>query len=353
MCSKNWQNKTSGAKVTVTMAEKKLRRASNSSLNLRVHMNDNYVVVNDVSSSVEFEKYIQFARGSFDNAVRLFRKKDYQRAYVDFTKFTKFAQEKLPAHQGFSRERSDKAKVWLNQAVESAIQFLEEISFQLDVLEDQRQNPDSRATLLTEMQKHEVDIYVPEWIEEDSDDEELKAKSHTHSTLTQNHFPNQHHAHHLPAELKHSQSTSVAPHPHLPVEYVAPSLQHQCSAPVYAGSPRAGSGVQQGNGYHLQPPQGAGYASQSPRAAHSPAMMPHSPHGAHVYAPPAYAASSPHAHSPRHPGLHSNHAYDATVHSLVYHATAYAAPHEHSRSVLPGVSQDDAAILQYYRAYTT
>jgi hypothetical protein len=340
------------------MAEKKLRRASNSSLNLRVHMNDNYVVVNDVCSSVEFNKYIQFARGSFDNAVRLFRKKDYQRAYVDFTKFTKFAQEKLPAHHGFSRERSNKAKVWLNQAVEAATQFLEEISFQLDVLEDQRQNPDSRATLLTEMQKHEADIYVPEWIEEDSDDED-ETRSRTHQgaahTLTQNHFPNQHHAHHLSVELRHGQSTSIAPHQHLPVEYVSPSLQHQYSAPGYVGSPRAGSGVQHGTGYQLQPPSGVGYSSHSPRGGYSPAMVPHSPHGAHVYAPPAYAASSPRASSAHHAGLYSsgNHVHDAAAHSLAYHATAYAAPLEHSRSVLPGVSQDDAAILQYYRAYTT
>jgi hypothetical protein len=237
------------------------------------------------------------------------------------------------------------------------MQFIEEISFQLDVLEDQRQNPDSRAGFLMEMQSHDVDIYVPEWIKEDSDDED-QAQSRAHNgtahTLTQNHFPNQQYGHHFPGELRHShsQATPAAPHPHLPVEYAAPSLQHQYSAPVYVASPRGGSGAQQSAGYHLQVPQGAGYVSQSPRAGHAPVVVPQSPHGAHVYAPPSYVASSPHAHPPHSPGVHS-HFHDATAHSLAYHATAYANPHEHSRSVLPGVSQDDASILQYYRAYTT
>eukprot|EP01032_Pedospumella_encystans_P007679 gene7679-9185_t len=73
------------------MADKKLRRCTGSSLNLRTQMDQNYVIVHDVSSNVSFEKYIQFARGCFDQAIKLYNKKDYQRAYVDFTKFHQFS----------------------------------------------------------------------------------------------------------------------------------------------------------------------------------------------------------------------------------------------------------------------
>ena len=370
----------------LNMAEKKLRRATGSSANLRAHMNEHFVIVHDVSSNVSFEKYLQFARGSFDNAVRLYNKKDYNRAYVDFTKFQKFVEEKLPAHQGYDgdNERTEKAKNWLSQASEAAAEFVEEISFQLDVIEDIKQNPNSRATFMTEMQKHEADIFVPDWFEVDSDDEEGK-----HSRSRSHHSPSQHPqvAHHC-IDVQHSgqgqqirQTTlkvSTLP-PHLRTEFPTqsyPSPQHLAPALSISTSPHSGRTSHSAHSPYVS-------AAGSPYSAHAGHMQsyPSSPH-----AQPALHSGSPH-HAPAYPS--SPHAQPALYSGSPHHAPAYSSsphahptlhsgsPHHHSahvppggsylgsprthttarthspksKYVLPGVTQEDAAIMNYYRCY--
>ena len=409
------------------MAEKKLRRATGSSANLRAHMNEHFVIVHDVSSNVSFEKYLQFARGSFDNAVRLYNKKDYNRAYVDFTKFQKFVEEKLPAHQGYDgdNERTEKAKNWLSQASEAAAEFVEEISFQLDVIEDIKQNPNSRATFMTEMQKHEADIFVPDWFEVDSDDEEGK-----HSRSRSHHSPSQHPqvAHHC-IDVQHSgqgqqirQTTlkvSTLP-PHLRTEFPTqsyPSPQHLAPALSISTSPHSGrtshsayspyvsaaGSPYSAQGGHMQSYPSSPHAqptlhSGSPHHAPAYPSNPHAQPALHSGSPhhaPAYP-SSPHAHPTLHSGsLHhapaypsSPHAHSALHSGSPHHAPAYpSSPHAQpvlhsgsphhsghvppggsylgsprthttarthspkSKYVLPGVTQEDAAIMNYYRCY--
>ena len=367
------------------MAEKKLRRATGSSANLRAHMNEHFVIVHDVSSNVSFEKYLQFARGSFDNAVRLYNKKDYNRAYVDFTKFQKFVEEKLPAHQGYDgdNERTEKAKNWLSQASEAAAEFVEEISFQLDVIEDIKQNPNSRATFMTEMQKHEADIFVPDWFEVDSDDEEGK-----HSRSRSHHSPSQHPqvAHHY-IDVQHSgqgqqirQTTlkvSTLP-PHLRTEFPTqsyPSPQHLAPALSISTSPHSGRTSHSayspyvsaaGSPYSAQ----GGHMQSYPSSPHAqPTLHSGSPHHAPAYpsnphAQPALHSGSPH-HAPAYPS--SPHA-QPVLHSGSPHHSGHVppggsylgSPRTHttarthspkSKYVLPGVTQEDAAIMNYYRCY--
>lgn len=323
------------------MSERKLRRSSNSSLNLRAQMNDNYVVVHDVSSNVAFEKYIQFARSSFDNAVRLYNKKDYQRAYVDFTKFQKFVEEKLPSHEGYQTERGEKATIWLMQATEAAVQFLDEISFQLDVIEDQKLHPDSRAGFMTELQQHVVDIYVPEWIDSDSDDEEEKMRTHAHH----GHVPHQHVPFQAPlhgAEHQHS------------LHLQRPDLQHAHSAPVHL--PHQQYQVPASPHYHShgapQHYEGAAAHAHSPRAPlhHSasvdynghPHAHPHSPMAAHPHSP-----MYQHSHAAA-PGTPNNGLYNHNLHHA--EQAPNRVPYVHH---LPGLSPDDGAIMQYYRAFNT
>lgn len=380
------------------MAEKKLRRATGSSANLRAHMNEHFVIVHDVSSNVSFEKYLQFARGSFDNAVRLYNKKDYNRAYVDFTKFQKFVEEKLPAHQGYDgdNERTEKAKNWLSQASEAAAEFVEEISFQLDVIEDIKQNPNSRATFMTEMQKHEADIFVPDWFEADSDDEEGK-----HSRSRSHHSPTQHpqtayyqhihsHTHSPYIDAQHSSQGQQIRQTTLKVSTLPPHLRTEFPAQSYP-SPQ--------HMQHLPPALSISTSPHSGRtshSAHSPhvsvAGSPYSAHGGHVQSYP----SSPHAHLTLHSGSpHHAPAYPSSPHAQpvqhsgsLHHAPAYPSiPHAHpahnsgsphhnghvppggsyldsprthttarthspkSKYVLPGVTQEDASIMNYYRCY--
>ena len=159
------------------MGDSSLRRCSGSSLELRAQMDQNYVIVHAVCSLVSLEMYIHFARGCFDLAVQLYNKKYYQRAYVDFAKFHQFVKDKLPTHHNYDEGRTEGAKVWLAQADESCLQFLEEIIFQLDALLDEKPHPNSQSEFLAAMPEHKVDIYVPEWIDVDSHGVENDAKS--------------------------------------------------------------------------------------------------------------------------------------------------------------------------------
>ena len=159
------------------MSDSSLRRCSGSSLELRAQMDQNYVIVHAVCSLVSLEMYIHFARGCFDLAVQLYNKKYYQRAYVDFAKFHQFVKDKLPTHHNYDEGRTEGAKVWLAQADESCLQFLEEIVFQLDALLDEKPHPNSQSEFLAAMPEHKADIFVPEWIGVDSHGEENDAKS--------------------------------------------------------------------------------------------------------------------------------------------------------------------------------
>ena len=159
------------------MGDSSLRRCSGSSLELRAQMDQNYVIVHAVCSLVSLEMYIHFARGCFDLAVQLYNKKYYQRAYVDFAKFHQFVKDKLPAHHNYVEGRTEGAKVWLAQADESCLQFLEEIIFQLDALLDEKPHPNSQSEFLAAMPEHKANINVPEWIGVDSCGEENDAQS--------------------------------------------------------------------------------------------------------------------------------------------------------------------------------
>mmetsp|Transcript_18717 Transcript_18717/g.31360 ORF Transcript_18717/g.31360 Transcript_18717/m.31360 type:complete len:234 (-) Transcript_18717:548-1249(-) len=138
---------------------------TNSSLGTRSLLQQNYVVVPEVSSTIAIEKYISFARSSFYYAVRLFRKGDYNRAFVDFNKFQTFVREKLPDHTDFHDERGVRFKKWIDEATDSASQFIEEISYQLDVIEDKKNNPGGMADLLKMDDVEVANIPVPDWID--------------------------------------------------------------------------------------------------------------------------------------------------------------------------------------------
>jgi hypothetical protein len=73
---------------------------TNSSLTAREVLKQDYAVVPEVSSTVDLEKYISYARSAFYNAAKLYQKGDLKRAFVDFEKFQKFANEQLPNHAG-------------------------------------------------------------------------------------------------------------------------------------------------------------------------------------------------------------------------------------------------------------
>ncbi len=347
------------------MADKKLRRCTGSSLNLRAQMDQNYVIVHDVSSNVSFEKYIQFARGCFDQAVKLYNKKDYQRAYVDFTKFHQFVKDKLPSHQNYNNGRAEVAKIWLAQADEACTQFLEEISFQLDTMEDEKLNPNSRSPFLVEMQKHKVDIFVPEWIDVDSDDEEgTAARAHANHRMhgelhlrhnTEQHRPNFHQQHVAapPQHLPHSHSTSELPPPraHAPLHRVTHSDPRDYKS--HTESQDLAQAIQESLMSAQSPPFDAYFHAQQQHTQHSPFRESYE-HRAHYARAELHAEQIQLLHHHHSVGsghyTHSDASYEHR-HQYSSHTTS------HSSSlpfyVAPGLTQDDAAILRYCKAYTT
>ena len=335
-------------------------------------MDQNYVIVHDVSSNVSFEKYIQFARGCFDQAIKLYNKKDYQRAYVDFTKFHQFVRDKLPSHQNYDNGRTEVAKIWLAQADEACTQFLEEISFQLDTMEDEKLNPNSRSPFLVEMQKHNVDIFVPEWIDVDSDDDEDSATRKNkvevsvnrsnidrrmHGELNLRHCAEQHnptfHQQHVaapPQHLPHSHSTSELP-PHAPLHRATHSDPRDYKS--HTESQDLAQAIQ----------ESLMSAQSLPLDAYSHAQL------QHTHQSPtreSYEHRVHHARAELHAEqkhlLHHNHSVGSSHYShsdVVYeHRHQQYSSHSsaHSSSlpyyVAPGLTQDDAAILRYCKAYT-
>lgn len=371
------------------MADKSLRRSSGSSLNLRNHMNDNYVIVHNVSSSVAFEKYIQFARSVFSYAVRLYNKKDYQRAYVDFTKFQRFVHEKLPSHEGYDHERYLHAKKWLLQADEAASQFLEEISFQLDILEDQKLNPDSRSVFMQEMQKHVVDIIIPEWIDSEIPHHSDGGSSRSRSTSNA-------HDHHLKEHSSSPSTSSVYGRSSSQSKALAYTNTHVHAHSHAGASPRATHahhndhpGIASDPAHlQLKPPSsqelyhhhtGQSYPhtpSSSSSSQHYSEVVHHSqqPQRAHavpLHLAPVHAVGS-HGHSAgrsgsnspaqsAHRSVHHSHgvyngdgmyqaSFSHTPRPAGHHLSAAAAAPP--KFVLPGIYAEDAAIMRYYRMYT-
>jgi hypothetical protein len=340
------------------MSEKKLRRTSNSSVDLRAHMNDNYVIVQDVSSMVSFNKYFQYARGMFDSAVRLYNKKEYQRAYVDFTKFLKFVDEKLPGHKDYIGENSESAKGWLDQARESASQFIEETSFQLDVIQDMRNNPDSRSSLIVEMQQHAPDIYIPAWMDPDSDDDDdhvppaagsMRGPGQLQSHIMDHHWQN--------SPDNHYSGNRAGQH----VPFQSPAVQHfHHDQHVGQHHTREGYYDQNLSGWTQQ--LHASYVAAS--HSHTSPFIDHMrTHGLHVRQQlqqdaPHYAAHHVNQLSQQVSTQYqqqSTTGYSATVQSTAYGSSTVRYSSRHSQtqavSVLPGVSFEDASILNHYREY--
>ncbi|KAJ1417423.1 hypothetical protein B484DRAFT_400827, partial [Ochromonadaceae sp. CCMP2298] len=119
---------------------------TNSSLPAREVLKQDYAVVPEVSSTVDLEKYISYARSAFYDAAKLYQKGDLKRAYVDFEKFQKFANEQLPNHADYDTERGAIFHTWLEEALESASSHVDEIEYLLDVAEDSK-NPDGFAAM--------------------------------------------------------------------------------------------------------------------------------------------------------------------------------------------------------------
>lgn len=300
-------------------------------------MDDNYVVVQEVSHKVDFDKYFQFARGMFENAVRLYNQKDYQRAYVDFCKFQKFVVEKLPSHDRYS-DSVESMKIWLQEASESASQFIEETSFQMDIIEDLRNNPNSRASFVANVQQHAADIFVPSWEGPDSDNE-WGVGSHGTKDAWSHKWHYESSIRTMPrngagsSQYKHSGEGSLQ----TDNRNYASSHEHHRN---YNPSPQRHPHHEQAFSRHQT------HASHQPSNHHSSSRQEYSDQQF------SYQATSTNFIADQSHGSYSSASYDYDVYSAQHPHESASMPSTYQDCILPGVSFEDAAILQHYRAYS-
>jgi hypothetical protein len=368
------------------MTTKSLRHCTNSSMNLRAEMEANYVIVHDVSSSISFEKYVLFAKTMFTYAIRLYKKKDYKRAYVDFKKFQKFVTEKLPAHEGYDNDWSERAKIWLAEAQESAVAFLDEISFQLDVIEDMKLHPDSRATLLIAMTQgqQEPDIYVPEWIGDEhvkSPQQKPAASTSQSHSLSSNH-PMSHLNVSIPTSNEYSSRASMDVTGSYTGYVSATPLARRIQVvrtPSHAPTPSAAASASHHtdsshnsshhSSYESHPPSHQNnlhYAGGSGTGSGTGTPYRTSPYGDASFGAPGEYTQEPlyQQQQQQQQQQHQHHYHSSRRETHDSHSSLYTQHTQQQQQqqqqyqsrpeyIFPGILDEDMAILNYYRAYTT
>jgi hypothetical protein len=94
----------------------------------------------DINNKIPIKRYFETAKLLYNNANDSFLKKSYSNAYIEFFKFQILVLNKLPAHNDFDSGilLNKEAKKWLNEAKIKALETLEEITIQLDAIEDRK-----------------------------------------------------------------------------------------------------------------------------------------------------------------------------------------------------------------------
>jgi len=123
---------------------------SDSSLEIRQKLFDNYGIVPAVRNSVPYSKYERFSKQMFEAAVLSYKSNDLTQSYIHLKRLLTLVLDRLPRHEG-----AKPSLILQNEVTISAMELLEDVVRRMDLQED--------ARLRREMEEAETDLLMNEF----------------------------------------------------------------------------------------------------------------------------------------------------------------------------------------------